>query len=321
MTGGRNSHRLKLLSLIMKNEQPKLPKLDSIAELHRQLGLPGPRHPIISLLDATNGEIDMSRLPGGYISGFYKISFITELKGKFRYGQGYYDFDEGSLLFTAPNQVVGATNNYQGNKSYSLIIHPDFLQGYPLATKIKNYGFFSYAINEALHLSEQEKSTVHAIYNIIGEELNSRIDEFSHEVVIAQIELLLSYAKRFYNRQFLTRKVVTNDLLQQLEELLNTYFERDKPASDGIPTVKYLSEQLNFTPNYLSDMLRSLTGLNAQQHIHQKLIERSKELLSTTNLTISEVAYELGFEHPQSFSRLFKMKTKLSPLEFRQTFN
>jgi AraC family transcriptional regulator, transcriptional activator of pobA len=305
----------------MKNEMPKVNRLESIPEIHRMLGLPGPVHPLISLMDATKGRIDMGRLPGTYVTGFYKISFITKLSGKFRYGQGYYDFDEGSLLFTAPNQVVGNMENYEGNTGYSLIIHPDFLQGYPLAKKIKQYGFFSYAANEALHLSEQERATMLSLYTIIQEELNSRIDSFSHEVVIAQIELLLSYAKRFYKRQFLTRQVVTNDLLQQVEDLLNTYFNEEKSVSHGIPSVQYLADQLNYTPNYLSDMLRSLTGLNAQQHIHQKLIERSKELLSTSNLTISEVAYTLGFEHPQSFSRLFKIKTKVSPVEFRSAFN
>jgi AraC-like DNA-binding protein len=305
----------------MKNETPKIDKLESIPEIHRMLGLPGPVHPLISLMDATEGQIDMCRLPASYVIGFYKISFITKLGGKFKYGQGYYDFDEGSLLFTAPNQIVGNIDNYENNAGYSLIIHPDFLQGYPLAGKIKQYGFFSYASNEALHLSEQERATILSMYTIIQKELNSRIDDFSHEVVIAQIELLLSYAKRFYKRQFLTRQVAANDLLQQLEELLNTYFNEEKPVSDGIPTVQYLADQLNYTPNYLSDMLRSLSGLNAQQHIHQKLIERSKELLSTTNLTISEVAYQLGFEHPQSFSRLFKIKTKISPVQFRSTFN
>ncbi|MGX5691404.1 helix-turn-helix domain-containing protein [Arcticibacter tournemirensis] len=305
----------------MKNEYPKVSKIESISELHRQLGLPGPLHPLISLLDATNGQIDMGRLPGSYITGFYKVTFITHLGGKFKYGQGYYDFDEGNLIFTAPNQVVGGTKNYKGNKGYSLIIHPDFLQGYPLARKIKNYGFFSYAIHEALHLSEQEKSTMLAIYGIIRDELNSRIDDFSHEVIISQIELLLSYAKRFYKRQFLTRQVITNDLLQQLEDLLDNYFNEERPITHGIPTVQYLAERLNYTPNYLSDMLRSLTGLNAQQHIHQKLIERSKDLLSGTNLTISEVAYKLGFEHPQSFSRLFKIKTRISPVQFRSAFN
>ena len=301
---------------------PKVRKLESIPDMHRMLGLAGPIHPLISLLDSTKAHIDLKQLPGSYVAGFYKISFITKLGGKFRYGQGYYDFNEGSLLFTAPNQVVGSVREkYENNQSYSLIIHPDFLQGCSLANKIKGYGFFSYASNEALHLSEQERATMLAIYGIIGEELNSRIDEFSQEVIISQIELLLSYAKRFYKRQFLTRQVVNSALLAQLEELLNHYFEQDKPLNDGLPTVQYLAEQLNFTPNYLSDMLRALTGLNAQQHIHQKLIERSKELLSTTNLTISEVAYRLGFEHPQSFSRLFKMKTHLSPVEFRLAFN
>lgn len=305
----------------MKTEMPKVSKLGSITEIHRMLGLPGPVHPLISLMDATSGQIDLSLLPSSYVLSFYKISFTTKLGGKFKYGQSYYDFDEGSLLFTAPNQVIGSTEDYKDKEGYSLIIHPDFLHGYPLAMKIKQYGFFSYATNEALHLSEQERATILSIYTIIKDELNSRIDDFSHEVIIAQIELLLSYAKRFYKRQFLTRQVVTNDLLQQLEDLLNTYFEEEKPVVLGIPTVQYLSEQLNYTPNYLSDMLRSLTGLNAQQHIHQNLIERSKELLSSTNSTISEVAYKLGFEHPQSFSRLFKIKTKISPVEFRSAFN
>lgn len=299
---------------------PKVSKLDSISEIHRMLGLPGPVHPLISLLDSTKGQIDLCRLPDSYVSSFYKVSFITKMGGRFKYGQGYYDFDEGSILFTAPNQIIGSTEEYKDNAGYSLIIHPDFLHGYPLASKIKQFGFFSYATNEALHLSEQERATILGLYNIITDELNSRIDDFSHEVIIAQIELLLSYAKRFYKRQFLTRQV-SNDLLLQLEALLNTYFEEEQPTVHGIPTVQHLAEQLNYSPNYLSDMLRSLTGLNAQQHIHQNLIERSKELLSATNLTISEVAYKLGFEHPQSFSRLFKIKTKISPVQFRATFN
>ncbi|QNF32215.1 helix-turn-helix transcriptional regulator [Adhaeribacter swui] len=305
----------------MKSETAKVPNLESIPEIHRMLGLPGPVHPLITLLDGTREQIDFSRLPVSYVSRFYKASFITKLGGKFQYGQGYYDFDEGSLLFTAPNQLIGSTESYKDSIGYSLIVHPDFLQGYPLAKKIKNYGFFSYGSNEALHLSEPERATMQAIYTIIQQELHSRIDDFSHEVIIAQFELLLSYAKRFYKRQFLTRQAVTSDLLQQLEELLNTYFEEEKPLTQGVPTVQYLAENLHYTPNYLSDMLRSLTGLNAQQHIHQKLIEKSKELLSTTHLTISEVAYQLGFEHPQSFSRLFKIKTQLSPVQFKAAFN
>jgi AraC family transcriptional activator of pobA len=304
----------------MKSEALKVSKIETITDIHRMLGIPGPGHPMISLLE-TSQMVNLCQFPVSYIVGFYKITFVTKMAGKFKYGQGYYDFDEGSLMFTAPNQVVGQIEGYTENEGVSLFIHPDFLQGYPLAAKIKHFGFFSYASNEALHLSEQEKATMLAIYNIIREELNSRIDDFSHEVIIAQVDLLLSYAKRFYKRQFLTRQVAANDLLQQLERLLNKYFEDEKAVDNGMPTVQYLAEALNFTPNYLSDMLRSLTGMNAQQHIHQKLIERSKELLSTTNLTISEVAYQLGFEHPQSFSRLFKIKTNTSPLQFRSAFN
>jgi AraC-like DNA-binding protein len=305
----------------MKNDSPKIAKLESITEIHRLLDIPGPSHPLITLLDTREERINLSRLPVSYVTTLYKISFVSKLGGQFRYGQGYYDFDEGSMVFTAPNQIVGSTSIYKGNEGYSLIFHQDFLHGYPLAAKIKRYGFFSYASNEALHLSEQERNTVSSIFAIIEEELNSRIDDFSHEVVIAQIELLLSYAKRFYKRQFLTRQPSNSDLLQRLEALLNTYFSEGKTGNQGVPTVQYLAEQLNCTPSYLSDMLRSLTGLNAQQHIHEKLIERSKELLSTTTLTISEIAYQLGFEHSQSFSRLFKNKTRISPVEFRQAFN
>ena len=305
----------------MKNDTPKVVKLGSITEIHRMLDIPGPTHPLITLLDTREDRVNLSRLPVSYVTTLYKISFVSKLGGQFRYGQGYYDFDEGSMIFTAPNQIVGSTAIYKGNEGYSLIFHQDFLQGYPLAAKIKQYGFFSYASNEALHLSEQERNTVSSIFKIIQQELNSRIDDFSHEVVIAQIELLLSYARRFYKRQFLTRQSASSDMLQRLEELLDAYFKEGKTGNFGVPTVQYLAEQLNYTPNYLSDMLRSLTGLNAQQHIHEKLIERSKELLSTTAFSVSEIAYQLGFEHSQSFSRLFKTKTQLSPVQFRQAFN
>ena len=305
----------------MKNKTQQVVRIKSIAEIRRMLGLSGPVHPLIGLMETNEIQLNHSRLPESYVVDLYKITFITKLGGKFKYGQGYYDFDEGSILFTAPNQVVGSVAKYEGNEGYSLLFHPDFLQGYPLATKIKQYGFFSYASNEALHLSEQEKATILSIYSNMQHELNSRIDDFSHEVLISQLELLLSYAKRFYKRQFCTRRVVSNQLLEQVEALLNAYFEEEKPIAHGVPTVQYLAEALHYSPNYLSDMLRSLTGLSAQQHIHQRLIERSKELLSTTSLSISDVAYRLGFEHPQSFSRLFKLKTTQSPVAFRSAFN
>jgi AraC-like DNA-binding protein len=253
----------------------------------------------------------------------YHISYKPGLGGKVRYGQDYYDFDEGGMLFASPNQLIGSygENVAEICSMYTLLIHPDFLLNYSLAKKIKQYGFFSYATNEALHLSEKEKTTILSIFKNIEEELNSRIDDFSQDVIISQIELLLNYANRFYKRQFITRKAVNSDLLQKLEDLLDEYFNSNKSLSDGIPTVQYLSENLNVSPGYLSDMVRSLVGQNTQSLIHQKIIERAKEKLSTTTLSVSEVAYELGFGHPSSFTKLFKAKTKLSPLEFRKSFN
>ncbi|MEL6538246.1 MAG: helix-turn-helix transcriptional regulator, partial [Bacteroidota bacterium] len=204
---------------------------------------------------------------------------------------------------------------------YLFLIHPDFLLSYSLASKINQYGFFSYGANEALHLSAQEKETIMALFKIIDEELKSRIDDFSHDVMISQIDLLLNYSNRFYNRQFITHKAVYRDLVLKIEEALNEYFTTEKPLEAGLPTVQYLADQVHVSPSYLSDMLRSLTGQSAQQHIHQKLINTAKERLSTTKDSVSEIAYGLGFGHPQSFSKLFKAKTKYSPLEFRQSFN
>jgi AraC-like DNA-binding protein len=198
---------------------------------------------------------------------------------------------------------------------------PGFFSRVSFSKKNKQYGFFSYSVNEALHLSDKEKATIIAVFKSIDEELQNRIDDFSRDVIISQSETLLNYSNRFYKRQFLTRKAISNDLLQQSEEILDDYFNKEKSLVQGIPTVQYLAEALNISPGYLSDMLRSLTGQNAQQHIHNKLIEKAKEKISTTKLTISEIAYELGFEHPSSFNKLFKSKTNLSPLDFGHSFN
>jgi len=306
----------------MKKEDRNSEDFQSITAIHRALGLPAPQHPLISLLNAQDLR-SSTRPSGAHVLNFYKISFKTALSGKVRYGQGYYDFDGGGLLFASPNQVIGSDGDEDTEdlSYYTMLIHPDFLHGYPLARKVKQYGYFSYGTNEALHLSESEKAIILSVFHIIEQELNSRIDEFSQEVVISQIELLLNYANRFYKRQFITRKIVSNDMLERLEVLLDDYFQNEKTASHGIPTVQFLSDQLHVTSSYLSDMLRALTGMNAQQHIHNKLVEKAKEKLSLTSLTIAEIAFDLGFEHPQSFSRFFKMKAKVSPVEFRQAFN
>ena len=306
----------------MKKDEKSPHKFETLSDAHRAFGLPQPKHPLISMINGPHSLPELHPPSQPHVLGFYKVSYKPKLGGKLKYGQGYYDFDEGGLLFASPGQVVGGGESDGAVCSeYTLLIHPDFFLGYPLAKKIGQYGFFSYTANETLHLSENEKATIISIFRIMEEELNSRIDDFSQDVIISQIELLLNYANRFYKRQFTTRKVVNHDVLQRLDDLLSDYFGNEESVSNGTPTVHYLAEHLHLSPSYLSDMLRALTGQNAQQHIHDKLIEKAKEKLSTTTLSVSEVAYALGFEHPQSFSKLFKTKTKQSPLAFRRSFN
>ena len=295
-------------------------RFSSIAGLHRVLGLPKPLHPLISLVENTQIAVDKDQLPVSFLFDFYKISYKKNLRGKIKYGQHYYDFDDGGLVFTAPNQLLSTTDDteYQG---LTLLIHPEFIRKYPLGKSILQFGFFSYSVHEALHLSEKEKGVIMNIFQHMETELQTSIDDFSQDVMVAQIELLLHFSNRFYKRQFVTRKAVSSDLLSRFEQLMNDYFTSNMALEKGLPTVQYLAEQLNVTPHYLSDMLRSLTGQNAQAHIHQQLIEKAKEVLSTGHLSVAEIAYQLGFEHPQSFNKLFKQKTNSSPLEYRQSFN
>lgn len=304
----------------MKKEESTVYKFESLTDFHRVFGLAKPKHPLISFFAIKELNYKPGELPPALIMDFYKIAFKTNLCGKAKYGQSYYDFGEGGLVFTSPGQVFESPDG-SATSGNMLLIHPDLLLSYPVAKRIRQYRFFSYAANEALHLSDQERATVMTVFNIINEELNSRIDDFSQDVIASQIELLLNYSNRFYKRQFITRKAVSNDQLQKLEEILDTYYDDDKAIMQGIPTVGYLAEQLNLSPGYLSDMLRTITGQNAQQLIHHKLVEKAKEMLSTSDLSVAEIAYRLGFEHPQSFSRLFKTKTKYSPIQFRQSFN
>jgi AraC family transcriptional activator of pobA len=306
----------------MKKEANSPIRFDSISAAHQAFGLAKPRHPLISLIQGPHQLATSDHLSTQHVLGFYKISYKPKLSGKLKYGQGYYDFDEGGLLFAAPGQLVGGSDNETATCSdFTLLIQPDFLAGYPLMKTIKQYGFFSYTANETLHLSEQEKATIMAVFQFIEEELNARTDDFSQDVIISQIELLLNYSNRYYKRQFITRKAQNNELLQKLEELLEDYFKNEVALSLGLPSVQFLAEQCNLSPSYLSDMLRAVTGRSAQQLIHDKLIEKAKEKLSSTSLSVSEIAFALGFEHSQSFSKLFKAKTDLSPLEFRRSFS
>lgn len=295
-------------------------KIDSISELNRLMDLPKPVHPLIGFFDNTSIKVDISQLPESLLLNFYKISYKLNQQGRMGYGQGYYDFDEGGMVFTAPNQLITIPNEAV-HEGFSLLFHPDFIRNYPLGQKIKQYGFFSYDTNEALHLSEKERQQIFTVVESIKDELNNAIDAFSQDLIVSYIEVLLNYSNRFYKRQFITRKSVNHDLLTGVEELLNSYFDKEDGLQKGLPTVEFLADNLHVSPRYLSDMLRSLTGQNAQQHIHEKLIEKAKEYLMSTHLSVAEIAYQLGFEHPQSFNKLFKRKTSLTPVEFKQSFH
>lgn len=297
-------------------------KINSVSELHRLIGLPKPLHPLISLIKMDDLEHSNNKEKVNFNLNFYGISLKKNLKGKLKYGQNYYDFDEGVLGMTAPQQVltVSSQENYEVS-GWWLVFHNDFILNYPLGKTIKNYGFFSYAVNEALHLSDKEEKMLEIIFKNIEQEYQTSIDQFSQNVMVSQLELLLNYCNRFYNRQFLTRKTASNDLLSKMENLLDEYFNSHKIIEQGLPSVQYFSEQLNISSNYLSDMLKTVTGLSTQQHIHNKIIEQAKVILSTTNLSVSEISYKLGFEHSQSFNKLFKNKTNLTPMEFRASFN
>ena len=296
-------------------------RINSISELHRMLGLPKPLHPLVSIIHNTDMVVDPALVPNTFMFDFYKISYKKTLNQKMQYGQGHYDFEEGGMIFTASLQLITVENEDTEYEGSSVVFHPDLIRNYPLGKNIKSFGFFSYDTNEALHLSEKEKRSIMGVLDNIKEELNVSIDDFSQDVLVSYIEVLLNYSNRFYKRQFVTRKAVSHDLLTRMEKLLSDYFDQAEPLKSGLLTVEYLASGLHLSPRYLSDMLRSLTGQNAQQHIHGKLIEKAKEKLSTSTLSVSEIAYELGFEHPQSFSKLFRNKTKLTPLAFRGSFN
>jgi len=305
----------------MKTVVPK--RIKTISEFHRYRGLAQPLHPMISVVDysqiqaRTDGEVN------SFVLDFYSISLKRTVNAKIKYGQQQYDFDEGVLFFLAPKQVFsiqhspGATPQHAG---WLLLIHPDFLWNSNLAASIKRYDFFDYAVNEALFLSAKEEDILKNIIENIDQECRANLDKFSQNIIIAQIETLLNYSERFYQRQFITRKIANHQILTRMEKILSDYMIHNA-AEQGIPTVQFISGTLGISPGYLSGILKSITGESTQQHIHNKLIAVAKEKLSTTDLTVSEIAYELGFEHPQGFNKLFKSKTKVTPMEFRQSFN
>jgi len=304
-------------------EQRQTKRIKTISEFHKLRGLPNPEHPLISVVDYSSIKQPVNIGEINWVLDFYMISLKKGIGGKMYYGQQEFDFDEGLMAFMEPNQVFriqSDPNSTEKRSGCMLLIHPDFLWNTSLAKTIKRYDFFDYSVNEALFLSEKEEKTLKDIIENIIQEYHSNIDNFSKQIIISQIESLLNYSERFYNRQFITREKSNHQILGRLENLLDDYFE-NKILENGLPSVQFVAKELNISPKYLSTLLKVLTGQNTQQHIHDKLIEVAKTELSTTKLSVSEVAYQLGFEHSQSFSKLFKTKTNISPLEFRQSFN
>lgn len=297
-------------------------RIKTISEFHTLRGLSKPRHPLISVISFDDME---QTEPGrqNLIFDFYMISVKRDMAHKYRYGQKDYDFDEGVMFCMAPHQVLSITREEKGKNpsGWMLMIHPDFLWNTAMAGAIRKYEFFDYSVHEALFLSADEEIKVLQIIENIKEEYQSNIDRFSQNIIISQLETLLNYSERFYQRQFITRHKASHQLLERLEILLNDYFEADDFPVKGLPSVQFLSEKLNMSPKYMRSVLKTLTGRTTQQHIHEKLIEKAKEKLSTTPLSVSEIAYELGFEHSQSFSKLFKSKAGVSPVEFRKSFS
>lgn len=294
-------------------------RIENISELNKVLGISKPTHPLISVVDFSKVNLQIETTDVSFVTGLYLITLKNQAPGELKYGRNYYDFQEGTLFFLAPEQVVSVNpeTNPIGTEGWGVFFHPDLIRKLPLFEKMSSYSFFSYDANEALHLSEKEKHILTECVENIKSEIENNIDGHTQTLTVSNIELMLNYCTRFYNRQFITRSHINSDVVSKFETLLREYFESDDLHLKGLPSVKFCSENLCFSPNYLSDLLRKETGKNAQEHIHYYVIEKAKGLLLNSNLTASEIAFQLGFEYSQYFSKIFKKKTGYTPTEFR----
>lgn len=295
--------------------------VETIRQLHEIIGVEKPKHPLISVIDYSQVDVENAPKEGSFTCSFYSINFKKHCS--FLYGRQHFDHEEGTLHCTAPGQIITYDKRKEKDSSegLGLYFHPELIRKTALGSKINEYTFFSYNANEALHLSAQEKQTLLVLFEQINIEYNTNIDVFTQDLIVSNIELLLNYCERFYNRQFLTRTNQSKDVIIEFEKLILDSFRYENPKENHIPTVKFCADLLNLSPNYLSDLLKKETGKSAQEHIHIHLLEKSKTQLLNSNKSIKEIAYSLGFEYPQSFSRLFKKKTGISPSEFRITNN
>ena len=296
----------------------------TISEIHQQMGLPKPKHPLVSVI-TDFGEAENLNLKGvRFTTELYSVSLKSDVEGTIYYGRNTYDFQEGTLIFLKPNQVVEyepGNEEISHERTWSLIFHPDLIRKSELGQQIDQYSFFDYDAREALHLSEEEKNAIQYILNLIKKEINANIDRHSQELIVTNIKLFLDYCTRYFDRQFYTRTNLNKDIVSEFEKLIKGYYDSGKALEIGVPTVRFLGKEMGMSPYYLSDLLKKETGRNTIEHIHFYIIDKAKNKLLSTNQSVSEIAYDLGFEYPQHFAKIFKNKTGVSPSKYRNRDN
>ncbi|MDA3953745.1 MAG: helix-turn-helix transcriptional regulator [Bacteroidales bacterium] len=305
---------LEILKPIIKN---LVYKVQTICELHEIVGFDKPKHPLITVVDYSKVDVKNAPESGSFMCSFYSINFKKHCN--FLYGRQPFDHKEGTLHCVAPGQVITFDRKKEesSTEGWGLYFHPELIRNNALGDKISDYTFFTYSENEALQLSEQEKQILLSILKQMEIEYNTNIDQYSKELIVSNIELLLNYCKRFYGRQFITRVNQNKNIIIRFEKFISDYFNSNVTLNRSIPSVKYCADAMNLSPNYFSDLLKSQTGKNTQEHIHYYLLEKAKNLLISSDKSINEIAYELGFEYPQNFSKLFKKKLGVSPTIYR----
>ncbi|MEM6348311.1 MAG: helix-turn-helix domain-containing protein [Bacteroidota bacterium] len=299
-------------------------QIKSISQFHEMLSFPPPEHPLISLLEekkeGPRPPIDPSLFNLRFSAELYAIIYKDKVSGSLSYGRNSYDFQEGTLIFSSPGQVFSSQgeDEYSENQGWTLLFHPDLLHKSELGKKMDSYSYFSYDVNEALHLSLKEERFISEVVAQIKEEYSQNLDRHSQKLILSNLELLLNYCDRFFDRQFYTRSNINKDFVSKFESVLKAYFNTEKVSDLGVPSASYFGEKLNMSTNYLSDLLKKETGKSIKEHIDGRIIDKAKTILLNSNQSIGEIAYGLGFEYPQSFSRLFKNKTGMSPLDYRR---
>lgn len=293
--------------------------IQSVSQLHELLGYAKPKHPLITILDYSQFRPNPTHQDIHFALSFYAVSLKTPAPKSLRYGRQYYDFAEGTMMFSAPNQVlsVGEIDDSASYSGWGLYFHPDLIYDCALSSRMKDYAFFSYQAHEALHVSEEEKKLLEQLIWHIQGECQGHVDQYTRQVIVTYIEQVLNYAQRFYGRQFFTRQKSNHDVLAKFERLLQDFFDREM-AVNGSPTVEFFSDQLGLSPGYLTELLKHETGKTTKEWILLELLERAKRALLNTHKSINEIAYDLGFEYPQYFNRFFKSRTGLTPMQYRQ---